>query len=134
VYLSWKELLLDAALYGEAEAEDERFRLVLENFGRKIDEDKEYIFRDSDINEDLTDYVLLNQKRKELLLEGDKIGDSLKLTFNRLNRLYTSTVDIIPQDYTVDSMTKVINPIGMCGVKIGANFHLITGDKNAVKN
>ena len=43
-------------------------------------------------------------------------------------------IDIIPQDYTVDSTAYVTNPIGMSGVKIGANFHLITGDRHAIRN
>jgi hypothetical protein len=60
-------------LYGESEAEDERFKLVLENFGKKIDSGSEFIFRESDINEDLTNYEIVNKKRKELLLEGDNI-------------------------------------------------------------
>ena len=60
-------------LYAETEGEDERFKQLLENFGKKLDHDQEYIFNDSDIDEDLPDYVLLNKKRKELLLEGDNI-------------------------------------------------------------
>lgn len=43
-------------------------------------------------------------------------------------------IDIIPQDFTVDSTTCVVDPIGMSGVKIGANFHIITGDRNAIRN
>ena len=43
-------------------------------------------------------------------------------------------IDIIPQDYTVDNTTAVVDPIGMSGVKIGANFHIITGDRNAIRN
>jgi cell division protein FtsA len=43
-------------------------------------------------------------------------------------------IDIIPQDFTVDSTAYVNNPIGMSGVKIGANFHLITGDRHAIRN
>ena len=43
-------------------------------------------------------------------------------------------IDIIPQDFTVDSTAYVTDPIGMSGVKIGANFHLITGDRNAIRN
>jgi len=43
-------------------------------------------------------------------------------------------IDIIPQDYTVDSTAYVVDPIGMSGVKIGANFHIITGDRNAIRN
>lgn len=43
-------------------------------------------------------------------------------------------IDIIPQDYVVDNTPNVMNPVGMSGVKIGANFHVITGDKNAIRN
>lgn len=67
------DLLATINLYGETESEDERFKLVLENFGKKIDFNDEYIFRDSDIYEELPDFRLLNKKRKELLLEGDNI-------------------------------------------------------------
>ncbi len=43
-------------------------------------------------------------------------------------------IDVIPQVYTVDSIPNITYPIGMAGVKIGADFHIITGDKNAIRN
>src|SRR5882672_5899919 len=43
-------------------------------------------------------------------------------------------IDVIPQEFTVDNFQNIPNPIGYGGVKIGANFHLITGDKNAIRN
>ncbi|MCB0698660.1 MAG: cell division protein FtsA [Chitinophagales bacterium] len=43
-------------------------------------------------------------------------------------------IDIVPQDFVVDSTPNVLEPIGMNGVKIGANFHIITGDRNAIRN
>lgn len=43
-------------------------------------------------------------------------------------------IDIVPQDFTVDNSSYVLDPIGMSGVKIGANFHIITGDRNAIRN
>ncbi|MEZ5018303.1 MAG: cell division protein FtsA [Flavipsychrobacter sp.] len=43
-------------------------------------------------------------------------------------------IDIIPQEFMVDSTPNVIDPVGMSGVKIGANFHIITGDRNAIRN
>lgn len=43
-------------------------------------------------------------------------------------------IDIVPQDFIIDSTPNVLEPIGMNGVKIGANFHIITGDKNAIRN
>lgn len=58
---------------GESLMEDERLKLMLENFGIVIGEQEELIFRDSDINEDLPNYALLNLKRKEMLLEYKNI-------------------------------------------------------------
>src|SRR5574338_228627 len=43
-------------------------------------------------------------------------------------------IDVIPQEFTVDNFQNIPNPIGYGGVKVGANFHIITGDKNAIKN
>lgn len=43
-------------------------------------------------------------------------------------------IDVIPQEYTVDSIPNIPDPIGMAGIKVGANFHIITGDKNAIRN
>ena len=65
--------LVSITIEGEVESEDERLGLMLENFGRDITRDQELILRDSDINEDNPDFILLNQKRKEMLLQGDQI-------------------------------------------------------------
>jgi cell division protein FtsA len=43
-------------------------------------------------------------------------------------------IDIIPQDFMIDNTPNVLDPIGMSGVKIGANFHIVTGDRNAIRN
>lgn len=43
-------------------------------------------------------------------------------------------IDIVPQEFSVDNMQTTMSPIGMSGVKIGANFHIITGDRNAIRN
>src|SRR3954468_17879975 len=43
-------------------------------------------------------------------------------------------IDVIPQEFTVDNFQNIPNPIGYSGVKVGANFHIITGDKNAINN
>jgi len=43
-------------------------------------------------------------------------------------------IDVIPQEFTVDNFQNIADPIGYTGVKIGANFHIITGDRNAIKN
>jgi cell division protein FtsA len=43
-------------------------------------------------------------------------------------------IDIVPQDFTIDGVIDIKDPKGRTGVKIGANFHIVTGDKNAIKN
>lgn len=43
-------------------------------------------------------------------------------------------IHVIPQDYIVDSEQGIRNPIGMAGVRLEGNFHIITGQVSAVKN
>jgi cell division protein FtsA len=42
-------------------------------------------------------------------------------------------IHVLPQDYTVDDEPNM-EPIGMAGVKLEGNFHIITGQITAVKN
>lgn len=43
-------------------------------------------------------------------------------------------IEIIPQEFSVDNSASVLDPMGMSGVKLGANFHIITGEKGAIGN
>lgn len=61
--------IAEIELYGEVVGEEERFNNLLSIFGETISEREEFIFRQSDINEDLPNYKILNHKRKELLIE-----------------------------------------------------------------
>jgi len=60
--------------------------------------------------------ALIGMQKKSLIPDGDEI------------------IDVIPQDFIVDNTHITLNPIGMSGVKIGANFHVVTGSKNDIKN
>lgn len=59
--------------YGETVGEDERLSVLLSNIGLSINEEDGIIFKDSDVNELATDWQLINNKRKELLLEAHNI-------------------------------------------------------------
>jgi len=63
----------EVTFYGETEEEDVRLDTMLENLGDRISAQDFKIFDDTDINEALPDYIKLNQKRKELLLEWSNI-------------------------------------------------------------
>ncbi|WP_026764000.1 cell division protein FtsA [Sediminibacterium salmoneum] len=59
---------------------------------------------------------LINNQRKTFIPAGDQI------------------IDVIAQDFHVDSNQNIKDPVGYNGVKMGANFHIITGDRNAIRN
>ncbi|MEI6574662.1 MAG: cell division protein FtsA [Bacteroidota bacterium] len=43
-------------------------------------------------------------------------------------------IDVIPQEYIVDGETGIKQPIGMSGISLEANFHIITGQTAAARN
>lgn len=90
---------------------------------------------------------IAGQHIKSLQTRGDRVRtgteeeiskEDIELLIRDQYRTYIPAgdqiIDIVPQDFTVDSIPNVIDPIGMSGVKIGANFHIITGDRNAIRN
>ena len=60
-------------VYGETVEEDERLKVMTENLGRTISLDDSVVFRDTNINEQLPNYIEINTKRKELMMEGHNI-------------------------------------------------------------
>ena len=64
-----KTLIAVIEIYGEVVAEDERLKVLLQNFGATLSESDFMLFKDHDISEMSPDFQLLNRKRKELLLE-----------------------------------------------------------------
>jgi cell division protein FtsA len=59
---------------------------------------------------------LINEMHRLVLPPGDKI------------------LHVIPQEYSVDDEQDIIDPVGMSGVRLEANFHIITGQISASKN
>ncbi|MFC1733394.1 cell division protein FtsA [candidate division KSB1 bacterium] len=43
-------------------------------------------------------------------------------------------IDVIPQEFIIDGEQGIKEPIGMAGIDLGANFHIITGQTAAAKN
>jgi len=66
-------IILRLELVGEVVGEDERLNVLLGNFGQEFYKEDAGILRDSDPEEPYPDYLLLNRKRKELLLQGSEI-------------------------------------------------------------
>lgn len=43
-------------------------------------------------------------------------------------------IHVLPQEFTVDNEPGITDPIGMAGVRLEANFHIISGQVNAISN
>jgi cell division protein FtsA len=43
-------------------------------------------------------------------------------------------IHVLPQEFTVDDIVDVTEPIGMTGIRLSSNFHIITGHIEAIKN
>jgi cell division protein FtsA len=82
----------------------------LQTRGDIVRQDAEFEIQRAEID------LLIENQRKTFIPAGDQI------------------IDVIPQDYHVDNIQGIKDPIGYNGVKVGANFHIITGDKNAIRN
>lgn len=61
-------------------------------------------------------YNFIKETEKLALPPGDKI------------------IHVLPQEYQVDDFADVSDPVGISGVRLSANFHIITGHVEAIKN
>lgn len=65
------------------------------------------------------------------------VEDVNRLT-NDMYRLVTKPGDeiihVMPQDYKVDYEEGIVDPVGMSGVRLEGNFHIITAQSNAINN
>lgn len=57
-------------------------------------------------------------------------NDMFKLAVKPGDRI----IHVLPQDYSVDDEPGITDPVGMAGVKLEGNFHIITGQITAAKN
>ncbi len=82
----------------------------LQTRGDIVRQDSEIEIRREEIEQ------LIENQRKTFIPAGDQI------------------IEVIPQDFHVDNFQNIKDPVGYNGVKVGANFHIITGDRNAIRN
>lgn len=66
-------LIAKFEVQGETIGEDERFKVLSQNLGYGIIANDSSVFKDTDVNELLPDWVEVNLKRKEIILEGQNV-------------------------------------------------------------
>ena len=59
---------------------------------------------------------LINQVHKLVMLPGEEI------------------IHVLPQEYKVDGQAEIMEPIGMYGGRLEANFHVVVGQVSSIKN
>ena len=76
--------------------------------------------------------IIRNDAEIEISQEDlDKLEQDMhKLSVNPGDKI----IHVLPQDFTVDNEPGIVDPIGMAGVKLEGNYHIITGQITAAKN
>ncbi|HAW52685.1 MAG TPA: cell division protein FtsA, partial [Flavobacteriales bacterium] len=71
-------------------------------------------------------------------IEQEISQDDIDLLVNDMYRLVMlpgeEIIDVLPQEFIVDSEQGIKDPVGMAGIRLEANFHIITGQVAAAKN
>ena len=68
-----------------------------------------------------------------------------EITYEDVNRLHedmfkiatqpgSEIIHVLPQEYVVDSQAGILDPVGMSGVRLEGNFHIVTGQTTAANN
>ena len=66
-------IVAEFTVYAESIAEDERLRVMTQNMGYNVIAADSTVFRDTNLKEALPDFVEINLKRKEIMMEGSNI-------------------------------------------------------------
>ncbi len=81
------------------------------------------------------------QHRGQLLrnnAETEITVDEIKKLIQDMRRLAVPAgdriIDSLPQEFIVDNELGIKDPVGMCGAKVEADFHIITGQVSAIQN
>ena len=74
---------------------------------------------------------------REAAKEEITVEDVNKLTHDMYRTVIppgNEIIHVMPQDYAVDYETGIKDPVGVSGVKLAANFHIITAQTHAITN
>lgn len=78
-------------------------------------------------------YTRKGSKHDDLITQHD-IDAFIDDMYEMVMRPGEEIISVIPQEYIIDGEPDIKEPIGMAGVRLEANFHIITGHVSNVKN
>ena len=125
-------------------------RGIVANIDKTVDSIKETIKeanKKSGMEIDEVFVGIAGQHIKSLQHRGELVRDNIEIEIEKADidklksnmfKLITipgeEVIHVIPQEYTVDGEDGIQDPKGMAGVKLEANFHVITAQVGAVRN
>jgi len=125
-------------------------RGIVSNIDKTVDAIKKAIKQaeeQSGINIGVVNVGIAGQHIKSLQHNGSITRPSTdqEITLDDVNRLTndmyrlvtppgSEIIHVMPQDYKVDYEEGIIDPVGMSGVRLEGNFHIITAQSNAINN
>ena len=77
---------------------------------------------------------LITRENLEAEISQSDIDDLIEDMHKLVMQPGEEILHVIPQEFTVDNEQGIKEPIGMCGVRLEANFHIITGQMAAAQN
>jgi cell division protein FtsA len=76
----------------------------------------------------------ISRAKLEDEISKDDVERLIRDTYNLALPAGDEIIHVLPQEYQVDDFTDVPDPVGMSGIRLSANFHIITGHVDAIKN
>jgi len=77
---------------------------------------------------------ILTRESEHMEIEGRDIDRLVNDMFKLVLPPGDKIIHVFPQEFTVDNEQGITDPVGMCGVRLEANFHIITGQITAINN
>ena len=79
-----------------------------------------------------SDYIIRNNPDEVIN------GNDIQLLIDRVNRLAMlpgeEIIHVLPQEFIIDGQAGTTEPIGMCGTRLEASFHIVVGNAASIRN
>ncbi len=76
----------------------------------------------------------INRERPDDEITRDDVYRLVEDMYNIPIEIGEEIIHVLPQSFIVDGETGINNPVGMCGRRLEANFHIVIGQVSSAKN
>jgi len=76
----------------------------------------------------------ISRTNMETEISQEDVDRLIKDTYRLALQPGDEIIHVLPQEYSVDDFNDVNDPIGMSGIRLSSNFHIITGNVDAIRN